>query len=105
MLVIETIFLFSTIYLSSKNLGVTLRDLIFIEDGNKDRLETGMINFHKMRLVANAITQLQTFQITPFNFHPLKNVQIFLASGTPERVEDEDVLYSKSSEYESNAYS
>lgn len=64
-----------------------------------------MINFHKMRLVANAITQLQTFQMTPFNFYTLKNVQIFLASGTPERVEDEDILYSKSSEYESNAYS
>jgi hypothetical protein len=52
-------------------LGVCLRDLLFIEDGNPDRLENGMFNFHKLRMVANVITQIQYFQEKPYNFEPV----------------------------------
>lgn len=43
-------------------LGVFLRDLLFIEEGNRDVLENGMINFDKMRMVAGVFTSLQKCQ-------------------------------------------
>lgn len=81
---------------------MTLRDLIFIEDGNTDRLENGFINFQKMRMVARAITQLQTYQMMPFNLVSLENVQTFLETACPPNIEDEDAVYAKSLECESN---
>ncbi len=40
--------------------GAHLTDLVFVEDGNKDELEGGLINFDKRYMVAKIIRELQS---------------------------------------------
>ncbi len=58
-------------------LGVYLRDLLFIEEGNADRLENGMIHFQKMTMVASIIHKIQGFQNSPFQFLEVEQIQKF----------------------------
>lgn len=39
-----------------------MRDLLFIEEGNPSTLEGGLINFAKLRMVANIIANIQDMQ-------------------------------------------
>jgi len=50
-------------------LGVYLRDLTFIEDGNKDKID-GLINFRKMELVYNVIDVIQQSQAIDYDIVP-----------------------------------
>ncbi|KAL6054788.1 Son of sevenless 1 [Balamuthia mandrillaris] len=65
-------------------LGVYLTDLTFIEDGNKDYLAGGLINFVKRRAVSEVISEIQQYQQTPyclkevpFMANYLKNVEFW----------------------------
>jgi len=51
-------------------LGVYLRDLIFIEEGNRTIHENGLINFEKLQLIGKVIVEVQRFQKVQYTFHP-----------------------------------
>jgi len=48
--------------------GMFTKDLRFLEDGNKDILKTGMINWHKQKMVSEIIKRILKFQVTPYYF-------------------------------------
>ena len=48
--------------------GVTLTDLIFVDEGNPTYLEDGRINFEKQRLLAKLIRELLQFQNQQYSF-------------------------------------
>jgi len=60
------------------HIGILLTDLVFIEDGNKDIIEPGLINFHKRRLTINNILSFNLHQTTPYNFHKVDIIQDYL---------------------------
>eukprot|EP01102_Stenamoeba_stenopodia_P018147 TRINITY_DN661_c1_g1_i1.p1 TRINITY_DN661_c1_g1~~TRINITY_DN661_c1_g1_i1.p1 ORF type:complete len:1017 (+),score=351.00 TRINITY_DN661_c1_g1_i1:339-3389(+) len=64
-------------------LGLNLSDLVFLEDGNPDILQEGLlVNFAKMRMCANIIIELQHFQQTPYCLHPVPLIQEYLSKLT-----------------------
>ena len=60
-------------------LGIHLTDLVFIEEGNKDT-HGHLINFAKRRLLWGVISTLQTFQQTPYNLQPVRQIHDLLAN-------------------------
>jgi son of sevenless len=74
-------------------LGLWQTDLTFLSDGNPDRVEGGLINFKKMRKVADTILLVQQYQNDPYCFEPLEQVQEYLLN-VPSIIEDE--AYEKS---------
>lgn len=49
-------------------LGVFLRDLLFIEEGNPDNKDEDVINFEKLMLIGDVITQIKYFQSKSYGF-------------------------------------
>jgi len=47
-------------------LGLFLRDLTFIEDGNMDTLECGCINMKKKAMIGSILRSIKSFQSVPF---------------------------------------
>eukprot|EP00004_Rigifila_ramosa_P014937 TRINITY_DN343_c0_g1_i1.p1 TRINITY_DN343_c0_g1~~TRINITY_DN343_c0_g1_i1.p1 ORF type:complete len:1009 (-),score=276.87 TRINITY_DN343_c0_g1_i1:65-2644(-) len=70
-------------------LGVYLRDLVFIEDGNPDFTETGLINFTKRRATHEVIMELQQYQQQIYKFPQVEPLFTYMAtlpfSGEEER--------------------
>jgi son of sevenless len=58
--------------------GVFLSTLQFIQDGNKDFLDGGLINFKKRRQASEVISDIQRWQAMTFNFTTLPTVQAFI---------------------------
>lgn len=77
-------------------LGVYLTDLVFIEDGNKDKLND-LINFDKRRKVALVIREIQQYQQTPYCLKAVPEIQALLLS--PDNPTEDD-LYKLSLELE-----
>eukprot|EP00004_Rigifila_ramosa_P020208 TRINITY_DN5232_c0_g1_i1.p1 TRINITY_DN5232_c0_g1~~TRINITY_DN5232_c0_g1_i1.p1 ORF type:complete len:1294 (+),score=320.90 TRINITY_DN5232_c0_g1_i1:317-3883(+) len=73
-------------------LGVFLSDLTFIEDGSRDTVHNGLINFEKRSMVANVIKELQLYQ-QPYNLEVVPQLRSMLVV---LHWVNEDVLYSKS---------
>lgn len=48
-------------------IGMHLTDVLFIEDGNKDKTSNGLINFTKRRLLGGVIRDIQVYQQMPFD--------------------------------------
>eukprot|EP01126_Amoeba_proteus_P056996 TRINITY_DN7227_c0_g1_i2.p1 TRINITY_DN7227_c0_g1~~TRINITY_DN7227_c0_g1_i2.p1 ORF type:complete len:865 (+),score=209.08 TRINITY_DN7227_c0_g1_i2:826-3420(+) len=73
-------------------LGMYLTDLTFIEEGNKDFLSKNntLINFHKRRLTANVIADVQTYQNSGYNFIEVPEITTKLFN---EAILDESELY------------
>merc|ERR1739848_700810 len=59
-------------------LGLYLKDLTFIDDGNPDNLLNGDVNMSKNRLVAKAIQKIQLYQQMRYNFENISALQEFL---------------------------
>ncbi|GAM20828.1 hypothetical protein SAMD00019534_040030 [Acytostelium subglobosum LB1] len=78
-------------------LGICLTDLTFIEDGNPEAIK-GFINFSKRRLIYTVISQVQSFQNTRYNLHPVYQISKLLRVLKP-RLDDED-LYRISMKFE-----
>jgi len=55
-------------------LGVYLSDLTFIEDGNPN-MYNGLINFRKRRLVCAVIQEIQQYQLKPYHFLKVPDIQ------------------------------
>ncbi len=48
-------------------IGMHLTDVLFIEDGNKDKTKEGLINFTKRRLLGGVIRDIQVYQQMPYD--------------------------------------
>lgn len=60
-------------------IGIFLQDLLFIDDGNTDKLPNSeLINFNKLRFLATVIQNITTYQSNPYNFHPVVAIQNFI---------------------------
>jgi len=81
-------------------LGVYLTDLTFIEDGNRNQLEGGLINFMKRRRLASVIGDIQQYQLKPYNLEAVPIIQDFLQN---LEILDEDQTYKLSLLREQNA--
>jgi len=71
-------------------LGVYLTDLTFIEDGNPDRLEGGLINWVKRQRYAAVLKDIQQYQQTPYCLEEVPFIQEYLLRYEPL---DEDQCY------------
>jgi len=58
-------------------LGVILDDILVIEQRYPEQ-EANVINFHKMQLLLQAITFMQSYQRKGFNFQPVYQIITFL---------------------------
>eukprot|EP00011_Vannellida_sp_DIVA3-517-6-12_P004440 CAMPEP_0114614398 /NCGR_PEP_ID=MMETSP0168-20121206/5634_1 /TAXON_ID=95228 ORGANISM="Vannella sp., Strain DIVA3 517/6/12" /NCGR_SAMPLE_ID=MMETSP0168 /ASSEMBLY_ACC=CAM_ASM_000044 /LENGTH=863 /DNA_ID=CAMNT_0001825447 /DNA_START=55 /DNA_END=2644 /DNA_ORIENTATION=+ len=61
-------------------LGVNLKDLTFMEDGNPDFLDDGkrIINFEKYRMIASIIAELLRYQQATYRIVPDPEIQYYL---------------------------
>ncbi|KAL6049799.1 putative Ras guanine nucleotide exchange factor [Balamuthia mandrillaris] len=59
-------------------LGTYLKDLIFIEEGNKDKVDDDLINFTKREQVYGVIEAVQTYQHTPYKIEPVEPLHSFI---------------------------
>jgi hypothetical protein len=80
-------------------LGITLRDVAFIEEGNPnlvsvaEGLPAKLVNFEKLQLLAGPVREMSRHQAMPFRFVPLPSLHRYLTRLT--RFPDE-VLYQHS---------
>lgn len=58
-------------------MGAYLTDLIFIADGNPDKIEN-RINFVKHKFVYNVVARIQTYQTVVYNLEEVDSIQQFL---------------------------
>lgn len=67
-------------------LGMYLTDLTFIEEGNSDKLPDGSINFTKRQRLAEVISDIQTYQNTPYFLKEVPSIRSYLenAEALPE---------------------
>ncbi|KAJ5273536.1 hypothetical protein N7478_008661 [Penicillium angulare] len=61
-------------------LGLYLKDLTFIEDGNKAQTPEGLINFHKCTMLSTTIHEVHRFREAPYSLYPVPELQEYLAS-------------------------
>lgn len=54
-----------------------MTDLIFIADGNPDKIEN-RINFGKHKLVYSVVSRIQTYQSVVYNLEEVDSIQQFL---------------------------
>lgn len=71
-------------------IGIFLKDIVFIADGNPDMTAEGLINFNKYRLLYSVIAQIQQFQQESYNFHVVQQIEHLLTSLKPV---DDDTLW------------
>jgi hypothetical protein len=70
-----------------------LTDLVFIEDGAPDLVDDGLINFSKLRKVAESIREIQQYQNGIYCLLPVEKIQQDLRN---IREMDENEAYSLS---------
>jgi son of sevenless-like protein len=58
--------------------GVFLTTLQFIQDGSKDNLSPGIVNFRKRQKASEVIQDIKRWQSQPFAFHPIPTVLAFI---------------------------
>jgi hypothetical protein len=76
------------------HIGILLTDLVFIEDGNPDLIDSNLINFHKKRLAINNIMQFNLHQKSPYNFQKVDIIQDYLDKEMEdlENITDQDLF-------------
>jgi hypothetical protein len=82
-------------------LGLYLKDLTFIEEGNRSFSGEGAVNYYKMRLLANVIVEIQHAQRNTFDFQRDISILEFLSNGL--HVLDEDRIWNLSFQCEAKA--
>ncbi|KAL4920379.1 ras guanine nucleotide exchange factor domain-containing protein [Aspergillus aurantiobrunneus] len=61
-------------------LGLFLKDLVFIADGNPSVTADGLVNFSKYSKTASTVHEIQRFQQTPYPLHPVPELQEYLST-------------------------
>ena len=84
-------------------LGLYLKDLTFIEEGNRSFSGEGAVNYYKMRLLANVIVEIQHAQRATFDLHRDISILEFLSNGL--HVLDEDRIWNLSFQCEAKMMS
>eukprot|EP01114_Cavostelium_apophysatum_P014401 TRINITY_DN3730_c0_g1_i1.p1 TRINITY_DN3730_c0_g1~~TRINITY_DN3730_c0_g1_i1.p1 ORF type:complete len:644 (-),score=209.08 TRINITY_DN3730_c0_g1_i1:151-2082(-) len=79
-------------------LGVFLTDLTFLEDGNPDNYNDGLINYDKRRRISQVVKTLSNYKSQVYSFHTVPIIKGFLLAGG-EYV-DENKCYKLSLEIE-----
>lgn len=83
------IMFFFIIFFSYALIGVFLRDLTFIEDGNPDFVEDDQfMNFEKMRMLNGVLAAISRYQSMPYGFEPVPIIQEYIISGTNVNLSD-----------------
>ncbi|KAL6050429.1 RasGEF domain containing protein [Balamuthia mandrillaris] len=59
-------------------IGTALADLTFIEEGNPDHTEEGLINFAKRQLLTTVIVHMQTYQQQRYNYMAVPPLKTYL---------------------------
>jgi len=75
-------------------LGLILRDLTFLNDGNPKKFKGGLYNFTKLRRVSEIVFALGPFQSTPYSFRSSRvshSVKDYLQN--PYAIVDDEALY------------
>ncbi|KAJ5931376.1 hypothetical protein N7516_005865 [Penicillium verrucosum] len=80
-------------------LGLFLKDLTFIEDGNPATTPEGLINFHKYTMLASTIHEIQRLKEAPYALRPVPELQEYLATQLQSAVDLQD-MWDKSCELE-----
>ncbi|KAJ6123710.1 Guanine-nucleotide dissociation stimulator CDC25 [Penicillium samsonianum] len=80
-------------------LGLFLKDLTFIEDGNPAMTPEGLVNFHKYTMLASTINEVQRLKECPYNLRPVPELQEYLATQLQSAVDLHD-MWDKSCELE-----
>lgn len=81
-------------------IGIYLKDLIFVEDGNPDKTEDGMINFEKHEMLSKHILKMWDFAKNRYKLVPVEPLQNYFRN---LKVVCEDDLYEESLLRESRA--
>lgn len=74
-------------------LGICLRDLLMIDEGNPDRLPDKGLNFEKLQLIGDVIVQVKTFQQNPY---PYKENALYTNFLKKLLILPEEMLYKQS---------
>ena len=75
-------------------LGVFLRDLTFLNDGNPKMLRKDLVNYNKMRMIGERILQLRKYQASPYIFpHTRASAVVRNLLETMSVISDENLLY------------
>jgi len=75
-------------------LGVCLRDVIFLDEGNPNFVGEGVINYDKMQMLGDVVvTTVRYFQEVPYEFEIIELIQEYFAN---LRTWTEDHLYKQS---------
>ncbi|KAJ6169604.1 hypothetical protein N7497_002447 [Penicillium chrysogenum] len=80
-------------------LGLFLKDLTFIEDGNPAMTPEGLINFHKYTMLASTIHEIQRLKEAPYSLRPVPELQEYLVTQLQSAVDLHD-MWDKSCELE-----
>ncbi|KAJ5167169.1 uncharacterized protein N7482_005950 [Penicillium canariense] len=80
-------------------LGLFLKDLTFIEDGNPAETPEGLINFHKYTMLASTVHEMQRLKEAPYNLKPVPELQEYLATQLQSAVDVHD-MWDRSRELE-----
>ena len=73
-------------------LGLWQTDLTFLSDGNPDRVEGNLINFKKMRKVADTLLLIQQFQNDVYCFLPANEIQEFILTKYQSAISEDDAF-------------
>lgn len=71
-------------------LGVILKDLTFMEDGNDDKDEdsSDMFNFDKLRMISEVLAEINRIQRIKYNFNDVKPIQDYIDNAMTWALED-----------------
>ena len=71
-------------------LGVVLKDLTFMEDGNDDKEEdnSDMFNFDKLRMISEVLAEINRIQRLKYNFNEVKPIQEYIDNAMTWALED-----------------
>lgn len=68
------------VYTHAPDIGLYLKDLTFIDDGNPCTTAEGFVNFQKYTLLASTIHEIQRFKEASYALHPVPALQEYLSS-------------------------
>lgn len=74
--------------------GVILRDIVFLEEGNPLKLPNGFFNFDRIQLLGRLMLEITRFKRTAYDIPSLPQVQAFFAK--LKSPENDDALYAAS---------
>eukprot|EP00011_Vannellida_sp_DIVA3-517-6-12_P003037 CAMPEP_0114626520 /NCGR_PEP_ID=MMETSP0168-20121206/11824_1 /TAXON_ID=95228 ORGANISM="Vannella sp., Strain DIVA3 517/6/12" /NCGR_SAMPLE_ID=MMETSP0168 /ASSEMBLY_ACC=CAM_ASM_000044 /LENGTH=481 /DNA_ID=CAMNT_0001837827 /DNA_START=50 /DNA_END=1492 /DNA_ORIENTATION=- len=84
-------------------LGVFLRDLTFIEDGNPNTVEDGQINFEKTKLLGSVIRDVQQYQQYAYSIRKVPSIVRYLRKAMVLPEDPDDTIYDLSLQVEPRA--